>query len=280
MEDKNKNLPKVQSSLSILKKKEKKLVKELDHIKKNVQFGYEGGKKLAKKELIQQKLTELSKVRSLISDYENKEFSKKIKKIKLEKTILSRKAKHYLVSPKSLSIARRTSFYYAMKRNYLFNPYKTPEEIFTSYRNQLRTFLLGRFLNKYGSIKNIERKNPILSRIKDMINSSKLADIVSTQKGNIFGRFFGQVLDKSIEKWFPGKFGSTPRLIKAWIKRKMLYGESGMVKGGIKRLSYGGYQRVRKLGVTFSGASYLSKRRKIRTIRRGFRKGGGYRRFA
>lgn len=266
----------IRNKINQLKDREKRIKKEIRYIERRVVASIVG-KRRDKKELIKEKLSELMKTRQLISDYESELFSRKTKKLKIEKSIIKKSVKKYLASPKSIAIAKKTSFYYMMKKNYLFNPYKTPDEIFSSYKNQMRTFLFGKFLNKYGSIRNINEKNPLLNKIKKFTDS---VDITKSRSVNIFDNIFGSALTKAIDKWFPGKFGSTPRLIKAWLKRKMLYGESGMSKKGVKKLSYGGYQRVRKLGVTFSSPSYLSKRRSIRSIRRGFRKGGGYRRFA
>lgn len=257
--------------IKALKEREKSIAKELKFLKEKVKASIFGDVK----EDIKRKTVELMKVRELISHYESREFSRKTKKLKLDKLLATKEIKKFLASSRSLSLAKKTSFYYALRKNYLFNPYKTPEEIFSSYSNRIKALFFGKLLNKYGSIRDIERRNPILSRLKDFVNTVNIANLGKAGFG-----FLNRVVDKSIEKWFPGKFGSTPRLIKAWIKRKMLYGESGISNRGVKRLSYGGYERVRKLGATFSSASYLSKRRKIRTIRRGFRKGGGYRRFA
>ncbi|GIW22575.1 MAG: hypothetical protein KatS3mg068_1582 [Candidatus Sericytochromatia bacterium] len=266
--------------LSELKKKKEKLRNELEKLKDQVSRKYYFSKRAY--ELDKKKILDLTKdffsVRKKISEVEGILSREKFRKTSLNKLLKSKKIKKYLVSNKTLELARRTSFYYAFKKGYLFNPYTAETKLVNNYKNFIRTFLMGRFLSKLSGILDIERKNPILNRIKNSIDRTSVDKIISGK--SLVGFTIEKFVDKSFEKWFPGKFGNTPRLIKAWITRKMIYGESGFSKQGLRKLSYGGFTRKRGLGATFSSTSYLSRRRSIRSVRRGFRKGGGYRRFA
>jgi hypothetical protein len=270
--------------LELLKRQKRSLQREID-LQKKTDFVYfdkkvEREHLLRKKDLIKNLVSKKVSLSIKISKIEEEIFKERTKKSNLNKLLRSKRIRNNLVSIKSYNLAKKTSFYYAFRRNYLFNPYKSQEVFNKRINNLVRSTLLGRFLNRFGAIRDIERKNPMLNKIKSTLNNSNIKQMMNPRSSVSLS--ISNVLNRSIEKWFPGKFGSTARLIKAWITRKMLYGESGFSKfsGSIVRQSFGGYKRVPKLGVTFSRTDYLSRRRKIRTIKRGFRKGGGYRRFA
>lgn len=208
-------------------------------------------------------------------------FKKKVSNVSLTSTNITKSLKKYATSTKSFNLARKTSFYYVLRRNYFTNPYKTPQSFIENLKSLFRFSFLGSFLNKYDDLLKLSIKNPNLYNFKRRLNSIASIDkhFGNFQKKSDISLFLYNFLEKSIDRYFPGKYGSTPRLIKAWIKRKMIYGESGFKRNTIKQLSYGGYSRKYKLGLTYSTGSTLSERRRIRNIRRGFRKGGGYRRF-
>jgi hypothetical protein len=173
---------------------------------------------------------------------------------------------------KKLKLTAGTSYYYAFKKGYIINPYSDiDKKLYNNYKSLFRFGLLGSLSFLKDTYGKLSEKVDFLNKTKDLfvnLSSNRSIALEAIRRTD-------KILNKKFDEWFPGKYGKTKRLIQAWITRKKLYGESG-----IRQLPYGGFQRRYSLGVTFGKSNYLSLRRRVRSIQRGFRKGGGFRRFA
>jgi len=173
---------------------------------------------------------------------------------------------------KKLKLTAKTSYYYAFRRGYIVNPYSDIDKtVYNNYKSLFRFGLFGSLIFLKDTYGKFSEKIDFLNKTKNLfvnLSSNRSIALSAINRAD-------KILNAKLDEWFPGKYGKTKRLIQAWITRKKLYGESG-----IRQLSYGGFQRKYSLGVTFGKSNYLSLRRRVRRIHRGFRKGGGYRRFA
>ena len=173
---------------------------------------------------------------------------------------------------KKLKLTAKTSYYYAFKKGYIVNPYSgIDKKIYNNYKSLFKFGLLGSLFFLKDTYGKFSEKIDFLNDVKDLFVNLSSDKSIALSAINQADRF----LNAKLDEWFPGKYGKTKRLIQAWITRKKLYGKSG-----IRELSYGGFQRKYSLGTTFGKSNYLSLRRRIRSVRRGFRKGGGFKRFA